>query len=266
MAKETPIVGSPPTKLRVKLFDSTGLVSDRLVEKITEFRTGPTVAHKGPIEIDVALLSGEEVDQLVEYLKKLKGDLPITIAEKKSTPKKIDQMLSEKEPLMDLLKTIKAKATTQEKLIASLREYEFRFVMANIVTDMGSDKKQIILRDKDKDYQYMVRMIKEAKDPANDKYDFRLVFGIKIVGEKVDRVRVYLWGEYSETLTLEWEKKKGNNFKKVEKLHGFPEWMDYEERKKWRKEHRALESAKAKGEPFEESKFYKKHTPYVTIH
>jgi len=233
---------------------------------------GPKETHNGPISVEFNLLSQEQIEEIIVYLKRLKGDLPIatTPAAKKSTVNKtIDKMLSDKEPLLDLIKTVKAKGTTQEKIIEMLREYNFRFISQDVIQDMiihdEQIGKQIQLRKRDIEagFQYMVRLIKEAKEPMNDKYDFRLVFGIKIIGERTNKIVIYLWGEYSDYMKVAWEKEKVMNFKKVEKIYVFPEFMDYTDRKKWRTEHRKKLTAEAKGEPFEPSKFYIKFTPYI---
>lgn len=260
-------IKSLSSKMRLRFFQETGeLLSDRLVEQNTEFMMGPKETHKGPVQLEVTLRTQEEVDNFIAYVKKVKGDLPIVAKEKKNAPKQIDKMLSEKEPLLDLVKTLQAKSKTQEQLIAALREYDFKFMMSDTVKDLGGIKEQITLRDKDEDYQFMVRLVKEAKDPMNDKYDFRLALGIKIIGEKVDRVKIYIWGKYDTYWKLPWEKAKANNFKKVEPLHVFPKFMDYEDRKKWRKEHRMVVNAKATNDKYEPTKFYNKWAPHITIH
>lgn len=261
------------TKMRIKLFDEKSLLfSDRLVEQFTEFMYGPKQIHKGPISLEVNLYNQIQVDGVIEYLKKLKGDIPIEeIGVKKSTKDKtIDKMLTDKEPLLDLLKTAKAKGTTQEKLINLLREYEFKFISGDVIEDMTTfDPKvgeQIKIRDKDiiEKYQFMVRLIKKAKEPMNDKYDFRLVFGIKYIGDRIDKVVIYLWGKFEEFIKIPWENKKANNFKKVEKVYIFPAFMEnYADRKKWRTEHRKKLVAQEKNLPFEPSKFYEKWTPYI---
>lgn len=262
------------TKMRIKLFDQKTnlMVSDRLVEQATELLHGPKEVFNGRISLEVNLYSQTQVDMCIDYLKKLKGDVPLeAVGEKKvKKDKTIEKMLTEKEPLMDLIKTLKAKCTTQEKLINTLREYNFIFIAGNVIQDMiqfdpEGVGKQITLREKDiqRDYQYMVRLVKEAKEPMNDKYDFRLVFGIKIVGEKTDKVQLYNWGKYDVTWTIPWEKAKSMNFKKVEKIYIFPDFMDYDDRKKWRTEHRKKMKAEETNTAFEPSKFYSKFTPYI---
>lgn len=249
------------TKMRIKTFSPEGqLLNDRLVEQLTELRMGPKESHNGPLTLEFNLTSQEDVEGMVEYIKKLKGELPITTSPvKKSTQaKKIDEMLSDKEPLLDLLKTVKAKCKTQEKLISELREYGFKFVAADVIQDYASPE-MITLKEKHLDYQFMVRLVKQAKDPANDRWDYRLVFGIKFMGPKVSKVQVYLWGKWEEVLKIDWEKEEDINFKKVETMYSFPEWMDYTERKKWRLENRKLEN----NQDLEPSKFYLKCKPYI---
>lgn len=264
------------SKMRISLFDEKGImISDRLVEQITEFRKGPEGIHKGPIAVEFNLLCQPDVDMAVEYLKKIKGDIPLDQPGEKKVKKDktIDKMLTDKEPLLDLLKAAKAKGVLQEKLIDFLREYKFVFIPADVIEDMRTFDpegvgKQITLRKKDLDegYQYMVRKVKEAKEPMNDKYDFRLVFGIKILGDKVTKVPVYLWGQWQETLKIKWENEKEVNFKKVDKIYKFPDFMDYDDRRKWRTEQRKKLSAEAEGKEFEVSKFHQKFTPYIKGH
>lgn len=256
-------------KMRIRLVDpkSGYLISDRLIDQAIEMKKGPTDVHKGPIGLEFNLNSQESVDEMIDYIRKLKGELPLIKPDKKSPQNKtLEKMLKEKDALGDLLKQVKAKAKTQEDLIKILREYNFMFVDQGTAQDLPS-KEMLTLREKDieRDYQYMVRRIKEAKDPANDKYDWRLVFAIKIIGERIDLVQVYLWGQHAEFMKLPWADKKKVNFKKVEKIYSFPEMMDYAERKKWRMENRKVIKAEEAGVKFDASKFYRKWKPYIKV-
>lgn len=261
------------TKMRIKIFDKDtgGLLSDRLVEQSTELNTGPQYSLPGPYTLEFNLTNQEDVTGMIEYINKLRGELPIApkTAKKSSTAKKLNEMLNDKEPLLDLIKTVEAKAKTQEQLIAILREYNFMFVSQDIVQDIATPE-QITLREKDVQagYQYMVRRIKEAKDPAKDRFDWRLTFGIKIIGEQMQLVQVYLWGKRDHYIKLGWEK-KNINFKKVEQFSSFPEPMTYDERKRWRLEHRKWDKATEGGknpEKFETSKFYNRWKPYIKVY
>lgn len=250
--------------MRIKLYDEKeALSSDRLVEQATEFRVGPKNNHKGAIGLEVYLKNQTDIDSVLKYLKQLKGDLPIEVSAKssKKTAQKLETMLSEKEPLKDLLKTAINKCKTQEKLFEFLHEYGFTFLTSDILEHV--DKQMFNLKEKHVKYQFLVRMVKQAKDPKNDKYDYRLVFGMKIVGKKVDRVKVYLWGKYDKTIEIPWADRNDINFKKVVKLLSFPDWMDYDERKRWRAEHRKWENNVAKNPDYIPSIFYTKRKPYI---
>lgn len=258
----TPAIYSLGTKMRIKTFTKEGLMlQDRLVEQATELRMGPKEKHKGPICLEFNLLTQDDVVGMLDYVGKLKGDLPIEQKVKKIKKPK-DEMLGDKHPIEDLVNEAKAKAKTQEELMTLLREkWDFRFIDSSYIREFVPEE-QIKIREKDMDYQFMVRMYKEAKAPANDKYDWRLVFGIKVVGDKVDKVQVYLYGKYTATWNKPWEKPKEHNFKKVNAIYIFPEFMTYEERKKWRTENRK----KAKDPNFKTSKQFDRWTPYVKVH
>lgn len=253
------------TKMRIRLFsEDEKLVSDRLVEQKTEFTAGPKSSHKGPISLEVNLRTSEDVDSTIDYLRKVKGDLPITVKEapeKKS--KSLESMLKDKEPLQDLLNNALLKGTTQEKLIEFLRQYNFVFIAADVVDDMSEGKPDLFSfkKEKHKEYQYLIRQVKQAKDPKNDKFDLRLAFGVKIVGQRVEKVLVYFWGKFKTFKEIPWENSKKINFKKVEKILTFPEFMDYADRRKWRLEHRKKDS----NPNYEPSKFYNKWKEYVKI-
>lgn len=252
------------TKMRIKLYDEKeALSSDRLVEQATEFRVGPKINHKGGIGLEVYLRNQEDIDSVVKYLKQLKGDLPIDLSKKSptKTAKKLENMLSEKEPLQDLLKTTLSKCKTQEKLFEFLHEYGFTYLTSDILEHV--DKEMFNLKEKHAKYQFLVRLVKQAKDPKNDKYDFRLAFGMKIIGKKVDLVKVYLWGKFHKSCDIPWANKEDINFKKVVKLLIFPQFMDYDERKRWRAEHRKWENNVTKNPDYVPSQFYTKRKPYI---
>lgn len=263
MAKTSKIISiGPTTKMRIQLFTNQGhLQSDRLVDLATELRKGPSEIHSGPLMMEVTFYHQDEVKQFREYLDKLVGFLPIEPKVKIKKPKK-DEMLGDKSPVEDLLKEVKAKAKTQEELIDILRDkWDFRFIDAAFILDYVSEEKLKIPADTD--YQFMARMYKEAKDPVNDKYDWRMVFGIKFIGDRVDKVKVYTYGKFNkkESWELPWEKPKVHNFKKVTPIYTFPEFMTYEERKKWRTENRK----RLRDPEFKTSKQFQRWSPYVKM-
>lgn len=252
------------TKMRIKLYnpDNGLLVEDRLVEQSTELTIGPKRSHVGSITLEVNFWDQSSVEKVIEYINKLIGHLPITSKKSKVRLSKGTIELEEHEPLEDLMEAALIKNKTQEQLIKFLREQGFRFIDATVITELVPElQDKLKLKPKHKDFQFMVRIVKEAVDPRKDRYDYRLVFGIKVLGAKIEKVVVYLFGKFKTKVNIPWKKTTYNLFKKVDKIMVFPEHMDYEERKKWRIEHKRLE-VKPHLTP---SKFYTKNARFVMI-
>lgn len=251
-------------KLRITLFGPgwNGLISDRLVEQDLELTNGPKDKHDGPIRLEANLESQDDVNGLIEYLRKLIGDLPISPrAEKKLQPKKTATLMGI-EPLNDLLHTATNKYKTQEAMIEYLRSLQFVFVSYQGLVDIHEENNYPLkLKEKHQGYQFMLRRTKFAKNPKHDKYDGQLVFAIKIIGDRVMKFQVYMFGKYKETINMDWADTKNFNFKKVDKVYKFPDMMDYVERLRWRQEHRKVQA----DEKYEASKFYNKWAPHIKI-
>lgn len=259
------------SKVRIKLLSPEGVViTDRLVDQATEFRIGPKEKHDGPISVELNLHSKEDVENALAYLGKLALDLPLEQKPTKALKKsKLGAMLEDKEPLLELLQTLKAKCNTQEELIENLREYNFKFLNVDLLKDINRVyENSIVVRSRDENLQFMVRLVKQAKNPINDKWDTRLCLGFDL-NAPTARVVVYLWGKYHEKIKLGWKNEKNINTKKKDDiLLSFPDFMDYEMRTRFRAEHRkwAIETENGKNpEAFDLSKFYRKWKPYVII-
>jgi hypothetical protein len=240
------------TKMRIKTLKKDGtLIKDRLVTQNIEFTSGPSEKHKGPINIEVTLRDQGDIDSFKIYLDKLTGDLPI-IPKKVYKTKTSTALLSE-EPIKDLLFDIKAKCKTQDDVIKFLRERNFVFVTHQFLEDR---KIKIELeKNNHKNYQYLIRLIKEAKDPKANKYDpqllAQLLVGIKFMETMGSKVLFYMYGKFKESSELPWSKKSDINFKKIT-LTKFPGYMLADEREKFRSE-----EAKLKRDPkLKPSKFF----------
>ena len=219
-------------KMRIQLFDGEfNMLSDRLVSQDTEFNLGPKEKHKGPLRIELTLFEQEDVDKSITYLKKLVQDLPIEKKEKKVKVKELDTETREQ-----FLEDVLNRVNDQEELIKVLRDAHYRFLTVDHIYDMGL---KLPIAEKHLDYQFMVLQLKEAKIASNDKYDPQLAFGIKLLGEKVDKVLVYLYGKFDRKVTLSWPSKVKTSFQKMD-LIKFPPYMKSEEREKFRNELRTL--------------------------
>lgn len=251
------------SKIRLTLYGSQNLeLSDRLVDQETEYAKGPTEKHTGGIRLDVKLENKDQVNALVEYLRKLALDLPISAATAKKIEKsKVSTTTMSEEPLLDIIHIIENKYKTQEDIVQYLRGFNFRFVNSEYLLNEIEPLKgqELKLKDKILDYQFMVRMVKEAKDPSKDKYDPQLVIAMKIVGKRQDKFYIYLYGKLKNKVELPWKDIKSKNFKKVEQLYTFPEVMEKNERARFRNEDRRIK-AKPDTQP---TKFYLRWAGYV---
>lgn len=252
------------TKMRIKLYDkSEYLMSDRLVEQQTEFNLGPKDKHEGPLSLELNLRDKEDAEKAIQYINKLIGNLPLQNKMKTVKITKGTLLEDNAEPLESLMETA-LRSFSQEKLITFLRNHNFRFIESDIITEFNEElKEKVNIKPIHHKFQFMIRLVKEAKNPLNDRYDHRLIFGIKLRGTKIEKVVVYLFGKFKTKKEIPWDNAKKINFKKVEKMVVFPAYMDYDERKKWRIEHRKVEIAQEREQEYKPSKFYTKNKPFI---
>jgi len=234
-------------KIRIQLYDPEfNHFSDRLVEQDTELAKGPAEEHKGPMKIEVSLFDQEDIEKFKKYLDQLIGILPreTKVPGKRGRPKlSTDSMDGSHE---ELVKTIlfeieKGIIENQEQLIESLRTMDFKFLTLDFIEDLELKFKPE--EEHEDSYQWMMPCIKEAKDPANDKYDPKLVFGIRIMGKKIPKFVIYLHGELVENcpISLPWGKENSYNIHKTD-MAKFPVYMRLqEERDAFRKAIRDLQ-------------------------
>lgn len=235
-------------KLRLQLFDSDfNQVADRLVGQNLELTTGPKEVHKGPMKVEVCLYVEEDIEKFVLYLNKLKGKLPLEEKIKKVKHLEMD-VPEDREKLIDAL--IK-ESPTQDELIQKLRDRGFKFLTIDYIDDLELN---FVVKDGDEKYQWMMKPIKEAKNPINSKYDPSIAFGFKLLDEKVSTFKVYLYGGKEDKKFIKpWKKDSKFTFKSTEMIK-FPAYMIAEERIKWRAEHLQLKNDPKKVP----SKFYQR--------
>lgn len=225
-------------KMRIQLL-SPELVteSDRLVDQTIEFYNGPKEEHKGPIKIEVILEGQSDVDKVIDYLKKLAGQLPIeqkTTQGRKPAAQKPEMDSNSREIL--LTEAVKA-SKNQDDFIKYLRERDFVFITSEHLATLLPESYKIPKRKLEK-FEWLIRCTKLAKDPRADKFDMALFIGIKILSERDEVMIPYMNGEKIEKITLE-VPENAMGFKKTN-LIKYPHYMTYEEREKWGVEHRAL--------------------------
>lgn len=216
-------------KLRIQLFDEEfNMLSDRLVSQYTEFGRGPGEVHEGPLKIEVCLFSKEDVDQFKTYLETMRGHIPMDSYKAKRGRKKAPKDI---EGFRDYIAEQMAGYEALPELITMLREQGFLFSSLDLLKDMGYP---IQVSKVYRKYKFMVRLLRKAKNPANDKYDPSLLIGIK--GGKV----IGISGE-----DMLFEKIFDEDADKMIKIPAkakvkFPDYLNQDERNKFRSEMQLL--------------------------
>ena len=227
-------------KIRVQLFDEESrLISDKLYKQGSEFVTGPKFSHNGPMRVEITMDTQEEVEKAITYLRKLSGILPLEAKERK---KKVGKISSDSEDYVESIRNIVMTVKDQDELIQSLREQGFVFVTRDLLHTMDRFD-QVEWKEEDwrtDKYQYMVRVIKESKNPMMDKFDPTVIIGIRIYKKRSDDVIVYEYGKFTQTLSIKIPAKMKESFT-TQKLHIFPEFMSEKEKERFRKEYREME-------------------------
>lgn len=225
-------------KMRIQKFDSEWrLLEDKTYKESYELSSGPKETHDGPIRIEFTLEDSEDIDKCIIYLQKLKGKIPLESKVKKEKPKKAKDI----DDIQELYQRV-LEQPDQDSLIKFLRECGFIFVTRDLLASMEVFEKVDFIDPVDTDkYQYMVKLIKESKNnPMLDRYDPRLLVGIKIYGKRRDTVNIYLNGEYMPKVEFTVPKSSTEVFEN-QKLFIFPEYMEEKEKEKFRKEYRKME-------------------------
>lgn len=217
-------------KMRIQLYD-TGFnqLSDRLVDQDVEMYKGPKEVHQGPIRVEFSLFTQDDVDACLTYIQKLKGSLPLEVKVRKSSK----QISETDEGYRENLLARVQECETQDEAIKLLRAEGFIFLTQEDVSDY--DLFAPIKKDVSAWWSWMLKLIREAKDPANNKYDLAIKFGFKIIGEKISTCICYLFDERIE-MECPWKSMdKEFNLKKTN-LTKFASFMTADERMKFSKE------------------------------
>lgn len=227
-------------KIRVQLFDEESrLISDKLYKQGSELISGPKFTHKGPMRIEITMDNQEDIERAITYIKKLSGMLPL---EAKKEKKKVGKIESDSDDYIESMMDMITECKDQDELISNLRNQGFVFVTRDLLHNMERFEK-VNWEEEDwrtDKYQYMVRLIKESKNPMLDKFDPTLIVGIKIYKKRSDEVKFYKFGELTNNLDIPVPGKAKESFT-TQKLHIFPEFMSEKEKERFRREYRDME-------------------------
>ena len=227
-------------KIRVQLFDEESrIMSEKLYKQCSELISGPKFTHNGPMRIEVTMDNQEDVERAITYIKKLSGMLPL---EAKKEKKKVGKSEADSDDYVESMMDMITECKDQDELISNLRNQGFVFVTRDLLHNMERFEK-VNWEEEDwrtDKYQYMVRLIKESKNPMLDKFDPTLIVGIKIYKKRSDEVKFYKFGELTNNLDIPVPGKAKESFT-TQKLHIFPEFMSEKEKERFRREYRDME-------------------------
>ena len=229
-------------KMRIQLFSKEGTpISDRLVTQITEFYQGPKEIHQGPMRIEFSIEDTKDTDEIITYLNQLRGSLPLKVVGTRgrkpigATDSNEDIGFDARKALMDNLLDSK----NQDEFIDKAREAGFVFVTSEHIRQIAEKQNVNSLPDycSADSFEYLIKLIRRAKDPISDKYDLSMIFAIKILSGRSPRIRTWLLGEEGkaklEIPEVSYTYKKTGLIK-------FPSFMNEDERLKWSREIRLL--------------------------
>lgn len=137
------------------------------------------------------------------------------------------------------------RSATMEKAINYLRELDFRFYEGFLLFHPECLKEV--------KYSWMIRFV----DKKN--WDKTLIFGIKMWGKKNCKIIVRYEGKLFMVIRKDWKDMADINFRKITVKLKFPDYLDYEERRKWRTEyHKQLRNPTRKP-----TDWYQQHLPNI---
>lgn len=140
----------------------------------------------------------------------------------------------------------------QEKIITYMRQFGFKFVTLSLLKELYP-KVELTERDSIPDMTFMVRRVKRKI------WDNRFILGIKLQGKKRKTISVYLEGEHLKNVTKPWKDEQDINFRKIVIKMVFPDYLTYQQRRDWRKEHDRV----VKDSKYQPSEFYLKVKPDI---
>lgn len=152
----------------------------------------------------------------------------------------------------NIYQTALQKGKDQRKLIDFLREHTFMMVSPQTIRELDIP---LQLKEAHKGYAFMLRRLDDLQ------FDARLAFGIKMHGNRKDKVHIYMNYIYLETIFIKGFN-SNMNFTKVKQVWKFPNdtMPDYDDRKKWRAENIKMMRKNSTHKP---SQFYIDHAKSI---
>lgn len=215
-------------KVRIQLYDEEmNHLSDRLLGQDQELSLGPKETHSGPLKVEVCLFNKDDVDNFVEYLQRIQGDLPLRVVGTRGRKKSSKMSKSGNHDLVEELKAM----TTGTEFYDFTTANDFIFTNYQLLQDLELPVKiPEEFQDSD-EFRLLIRLTKKAKNPLNNKYDPTLLLVVPRKGSSI--VRGFDMTE--EILQIELDSLKVSRIKvSRSNLTKFPPYMPLSERNKFR--------------------------------
>lgn len=236
-------------KLRVTLLSENGCpVQDRLVDAYTELNTGPKIKHDGPVRIEFTAKNQQDIAAIKQYLDRLTGTLPIKEPSAgRGRPAGVQKELeSPREEVLSEVNKMVEEGKNQKEITKYLRKLGFVFILTEEFKmhfpEFEFNTKDVGEPTENGQYlnslSWMVRRLKEAKDPKADKFDPQIIFGFSIIEGPSKKVVPYLYKDRQKPFKVE-PAKKALTFSKVG-FTKYPKFMLESERLKFSFEQRQL--------------------------
>lgn len=235
-------------KVRITLLSKEGVpVSDKLMDSYYLYSMGPKEKHDGPIRVEITLQNKQDVSNFKEYLDRLSGDLPLKeVGTRGRIPGNNKELENPREDILKEVQVMAEQGKDQKEVVKYLRNLGFKFILTE---EFLIHFKDFEFNSKDvgestntgqypHSYSWMVRQIKEAKDPKSDKWDPQIIFGFSILEGPSKKVIPYLYRERQKPIKIA-PVAKALTFSKVG-FSKFPAWMLEDERLKFSTEIRQL--------------------------
>lgn len=223
-------------KIRIQLLDADHrVISDRCVDQYTELLNGPSEPHDGPVRIEAVLIDSETTDRFKEYLDKLRSRLPSSVPKTKSL---VERVKNENE-YHEIYQLCEDRQTI-DQVINLLHDYNFRFISSQYLVDFNIEVS--LPKEIPKDVQLMTKVVRYAKDPRNDKFDFDMTVFVKFMGEGLQAQAYFVHRGKLEAKLDKPGIRVASDLKNIKMPTVFPSYMDIEERLQWRLLRRKIEN------------------------